>query len=841
MERRKSHSWGFAVFVLKSTYIPVNLMSTKSLSYREAYRQWGFMAADIDPFSRYVPYIHRQIAEIPEAEREPWHSAYCGPVGLEFSHIPYQDRYDWLAERMENRNLEVDESYVFNRLLAAETFERFIHTKYVGTKRFSIEGIASLIPLLDSILDRAATVGFENVIIGMSHRGRLTAMHLITCLEAHKIFAAFEDVDPRKSLGGGDVKYHRGATGVYQTRSGRRIGVRMASNPSHLEAINPVILGRVRGEQERIGDAKEHGKVLAIVVHGDAAFAGQGIAAETLNFMDLHGFSVGGTINIIANNFVGFTAVPSALHSSDFATSVARRLPVPIFHVNAERPSEVYRVGQMAMDYRKEFSSDVVIDLIGYRRYGHNEADDPSVTQPLLYKKIKDHPVSYEAYAKRIGITEEDIKQRQAPVIDHLDQELTLARSIVEQPAYFTHADYWKPFVGGYYKPEYEVETAISPERFQDVADALVKFPGDFNLHPKLKKLIELRTQMGNGGKPIDWGMAEALAFGSLLWQGTSVRIVGQDSCRGTFNQRHAVFYDYENETRHAPLAHLHDNQARFDVYDSMLSEAAAVGFEYGFSRQYPESLVCWEAQFGDFANGAQIIIDQFLSAGEDKWGLLSGLVMLLPHGYEGMGPEHSSARIERFLHLSAEDSMQVCQLSTSAQFFHLLRRQVLRKWRKPLIVFTPKSMLRLSQASSNISSFTSGKFETVLDDEPGYQDAQRLLVCSGKIAHELRKERKAQNDTRVAIITVEQFSPFPEQDFLEVAGRYTNVRSVSWVQEEPANMGALFYMKPLLQRIFGHKAVSSIKRSASASPATGSHKAHELEQNAIMKMAFAK
>lgn len=808
---------------------------------KDIFRRWGYLRADIDPFERIRSFPHRDIdAVVSDSKFSELKKIYCSKVGTEFMYIPHPDRTDWLAGVLESgRQSSLSQDFILKRLVSAKIFESFLHTKYIGTKRFGLEGLTAAIPLLDSILNQAADQGVEHIMLGMGHRGRLNVMHHIAGTAAKGIFANFEDLDPRSILGSGDVKYHKGATGTYRTFNGKEIDVRIASNPSHLEAVNPVIQGRARARLNRIGD-KDKKKVLVICLHGDAAFAGQGITAETLNYMDLPGFRVGGTINIVLNNMIGFTCKPRYLYSGMFATDVAKRCDVPIFHVNGESPDDVVRVGEIAVDYRNEFKSDVVIDLIGYRQYGHNEVDDPSITSPVLYNQLKDHPFLHFSYGKSIGKTEKDVVALEDEVKENLEEHHGTVSTFVTQPAFAYRQDYWKPYCGGPYNPSLEVDTTVPKETLAKIADGFLKLPTNFTMNEKLRRIIELRVEMGHGTKPIDFGSAEALAFGSLLLQNIPVRLTGQDSRRGTFAHRHAVYYDQVSGEQFIPLQHLQSQQGKFDVYDSMLSEAAAVGFEYGFSRDYPEALVCWEAQFGDFVNGAQIIIDQFITAAEDKWTLLSGLVMLLPHGYEGQGPEHSSARIERFLQLAGEDNIQVCQPSTAAQYFHLLRRQVLRTWRKPLIVFTPKSMLRAKPACSNLEELTNGKFHCVIDDEAQFKSAERVLICTGKIRHELISTR-AKNKANVAIISLEQMYPFPYQELKEILKQYTNLKSLVWVQEEPANMGALFFVRPFLEEIVGHKRFSSVKRSASASPSTGSPKAHAMEQEALMKLAFAK
>ena len=807
----------------------------------DSFRRWGHLQADLDSLQRLPSAAHRELDQAKGKEADKWRKIYCGKVGVEFMHMPHSDRCDWIAERMEGARPEIDRRNILKRILINETFEKFLHTRYVGTKRFSLDGTAALIPLLDSVLDDSGDHGAEMVMLAMAHRGRLNVMHHIAETLAETIIAGFEDIDPKSALGRDDVKYHKAATGVYKTASGKEIFVDLASNPSHLEAINPVLMGRVRARQERLND-KEGRKCLGIIMHGDAAFAGQGVAAESLNFAGLPGFDVGGTVHIVINNLIGFTTAPKALFSTRYATDIAKRLDVPIFHVNGESPDDVVFVGKLASEYRRTFKSDVVIDLIGYRRFGHQEQDDPTLTSPVLYEKISKRRLLFELYADEIGIADEDIKQLQKSAIDLLEDGLEKGRSMTKAPTWAVAPNYWDSYTGGFYNESLEVDTAVSAENLELVTSRLTTLPETFTPHPKLLKLWEQRREMGTGKRAIDWGMAEALAFGSLLTQGVPVRLVGQDCRRGTFSHRHAVLHDFKTGDEFCPLAALATDHALFDIYDSMLSEAAAVGFEYGFSRDYPEALVCWEAQFGDFANGAQIIIDQFIAAGEDKWGMLSGLVMLLPHGFEGAGPEHSSARLERFLQSAAEDNIQVCNPSSSGQYFHLLRRQVLRSWRKPLIVMTPKSMLRAPAACSPRSELTDGLFQNVIVhglDE--FAEADRLLFCTGKITHELVAERTKRGLTDTAIVSIEQLYPLPEKELLEVLKRHSNASTVMWVQEEPANMGALSYIRPLIERVATGRKVTTVRRSASASPATGSAKAHVFEQEAIIKLAFAR
>jgi 2-oxoglutarate dehydrogenase E1 component len=801
----------------------------------DLFRRWGYLEARLDPLG------HMQMPRHPELEvsgkaAEEARKIYCGSVGAEFMHLPQAERRQWIIDRMEAKPERVDAEAILKRLVRAETFEHVIQARYLGTKRFSLEGLCGLIPYLDETLEAATERGAIEAVLGMSHRGRLNIMLNIVGRDASEIFAGFEDVDPRSVLGAGDVKYHMGATGEYASPAGN-IHIHLVSNPSHLEAVDPVVIGRTRAKQIRSNDV-EHAKYLPIVIHGDAAFAGQGIWAETLNLSGLHGYNVGGAIHLIANNLIGFTTTPKELHPTQFASELAKRLHVPIFHVNAEDPDALVRVARMAVEYRYEFNSDVVADIIGFRRYGHSEVDDPTITQPILYKIIKDHPPIWETYAtaKRLDATSMIEESRH-----EFEAAQLKARSMVKMPLLRTFPKYWDGFAGGPWKPEYEVETGVAAAELAEVTKALTSYPENFAIHPKIKRLLEERAKMGAGEKPVDYGMAEALALGTALKQGIPIRLSGQDSRRGTFNQRHSVLIDTENEQEYVPLAHVSPSQARCEIYNSTLSEAGVLGFEYGYSRDYPETLVMWEAQFGDFANGAQVVIDQFIAAGEDKWGLLSGVVMLLPHGFEGQGPEHSSARMERYLQLAAEDNVQICQPSTAAQYFHLLRRQALQKWRKPLVVFTPKSMLRHPDAASEIREFAEPHFQRVMGDRQ-IENAQRVLVCTGKIGHELRRERAARKETAAstAIIFLEQIFPFPKAEMEAEMAKHPNAREIIWVQEEPANMGALHFVQPRLERAAGGRKVRSIKRSASASPATGSAKAHEMEQRTLLTLAFA-
>jgi 2-oxoglutarate dehydrogenase E1 component len=801
------------------------------------YRRLGYLQADLDPMDRLPPETVPLLEGAEPRTAEAAWRWYCGTIGVEFMHIPDAARRHWIEERMEAEAPRFDQGKIFEHLLRAETFEQMLQQRYLGTKRFSIEGVEALIPLLEEMLETAAEQQARQVVLAMSHRGRLNVMVHTVRKSAAEIFAGFEDVDPRSILGGGDVKYHMGATGEFRSRNGRALDIHLVSNPSHLEAVDPVAVGRVRAKQQRLGSGGSC-QVLPIVLHGDAAFAGQGVLAETLNLAEVPAYDVGGTVQVIVNNLIGFTTEPRNFQSSRFASDVARRLPIPIFHVNGEDPDAVARVARLAVEYRCTFQSDVVVDLIGFRRHGHSEVDDPTITQPLLYKKIAAHPPAWRLYGRRIGLAEEEMERRLAAVRAELDAAHKEAATIEKKPTLRTLPAYWDRYQGGCYLQRYEVRTGLSAEEIRELTRPLTSWPETFHIHEKIKRLLEQRAEMGNGKRPFDYGMAEAVAFASLLRDGVPIRFSGQDSRRGTFNQRHSVLIDIENGQEYMPLTQVVPrDRAWVEIYDSTLSEAAVLGYEYGFSRDYPEALVIWEAQFGDFANGAQIIIDQFVTAGEDKWGLLSGIVMLLPHGYEGQGPEHSSARIERYLQLCGEDNIQVAQPSTAAQYFHLLRRQALRPWRKPLVVMTPKSMLRHKDSSSGIEEFGRDGFLNVAGD-PQVADAQRVLLCTGKIGHELKREREKRKDATTAVVFLEQLYPFPERELEAEMARHPNARDVVWVQEEPANMGALFFVQPRIERLL-RRPIRSVKRSASGSPATGSAKAHTLEQQTLLTLAF--
>jgi 2-oxoglutarate dehydrogenase E1 component len=806
----------------------------------DIFRRWGYLQASLDPLGQYLPPEPFPIPTTPEGDiAAEARGYYCGNFAIEFMHIPNLEQRQWLQEQIERPAPKPDQAHVLTQLIRADLFEQVIQQRYLGTKRFSLEGLTVLIPFLDQVLATASAAGVTRSIIAMAHRGRLNVMTNTIGRSPAEIFAKFEDVDPRSVLGGGDVKYHTGATGEYTSPAGQKVALHLASNPSHLEAVNPVVMGRARAWQIRMGEqGNEQGKqqVLPIILHGDAAFAGQGITAESLNMASLAGYNIGGTMHIITNNLLGFTANPEESNSTRFASDLAKRLPIPIFHVNGEDPDTAMRIAAIASEYRQRFHSDVVVDLIGYRRYGHNEADDPTVTQPRRYAAIKGRPFLYQLYAKSIGV---DPVDESKTIQEKFLADQTAATQAKRKPKLSKLPDYWKPYHGGdLTEADEKITTGIPADRVLELSRLSNNYPAGFHIHPKVQKLYEQRVEMGEGKRLFDYGAAELLAYASLLTKGTPVRLAGQDSQRGTFNQRHSVLIDMETEVRYVPLDHMTDTQARFEVHNSLLSESAALGFEYGYARDYPEALVLWEAQFGDFVNGAQSIIDQFIAAGEAKWGLLSGVVMLLPHGYDGQGPEHSSARMERFLQLAASDNMVIAQPSNAAQYFHLLRRQALRSWRKPLVVFTPKSMLRHPDASSPVAEFGKPAFENVLPDND-VKSPRRLLVCTGKIGHNLRVERAKRKDFSVGIIFIEQLYPWPDAELQAALDQHPEAQEIVWVQEEPANMGAFTYVMPELRRMAGDRTVLSVKRSANASPATGSAKAHEIEEKTLINLAL--
>ena len=768
--------------------------------------------------------------------------AYCRTIGVEYMHISDPEERAWIQQKMETPRRPFDKTeltHIMDRLNAAEAFETFLQTKFVGQKRFSLEGGEAVIPMLDAVLHGAAHDGLDEVAIGMSHRGRLNVLSNLAGKSYGQIFQEFEGNYGQK-LGSGDVKYHLGTEGTYTSHDGESTKVYLAANPSHLEAVNPVLEGIVRAKQDRL-ERPEEFPVLPVLVHGDASFAGQGVVTETLNLSELRGYRTGGTIHVIINNQIGFTTLPDSSRSSFYSTDVAKSTQLPIFHVNGDDPEACVRVAEIAFEFRQKFHRDVVIDMVCYRRRGHNEGDDPSMTQPEMYKLIGEKPSTRKLYTEALiergDLTEEETEGLVRNFQEHLDEAFASTRDSKSGAAEANVQGLDLPDSQQGSSAPAEAQTAVDASVLEQIGTAHSQVPASFTVHPKLMTVLQRRTQMAESGN-IDWAFGELLAFGSLLLQGHRVRLAGQDSRRGTFVQRHSVLIDHENGDTWTPLSHLSDDQARFNVYDSSLSEFAALGFEYGYSVESPQALVLWEAQFGDFVNGAQTIIDEFISASEQKWGQNSSVVMLLPHGYEGQGPDHSSARIERFLQMCAEENMRVAAPSTPASYFHLLRKQALTDPKKPLVVFTPKSMLRNKAAVSSVEDFTSGTFEPVLPDttvDPA--GVRRVLIASGKVYWDLVARRKATEADDTAIIRVEQLYPLPAEQLKKAVDSYQDVQLV-WVQEEPENQGAWTFMAMNFAVEVG-RTLRVVSRPASASPATGSNSTHKIEQEDLLDRAF--
>lgn len=865
------------------------IKQAKVLELINAYRIRGHLLADIDPLNMTSHYaaeldldsygltiwdLDREFItgglhgkEISTLREILWvlRRAYCGKVGIEYRHIQSKEEKQWLRQQIrekfvDTKPLEPDtRKELLQKLIEAEQFEQFLHKKYLGQKRFSLEGTETVIPLLDQLIEISSEQGVEEVFMGMAHRGRLNVLaNIVGDADkgdmAERIFTVFEGTShPSFPADEGDVKYHQGAVGKRKTKNGNDVKISLSSNPSHLEFVDPVVEGMTRARQDQILEGRSEtreaviDKILPVVLHGDAAFAGQGIVMETLQLASLRGYRTGGTIHIVINNQIGFTTTPEAGRSSIYSTDAAQITQIPIFHINGDSPEAAYRVIQIALNYRQEFNKDVVLDLIGFRRLGHNEGDEPSYTQPLMYARVKAHPGVRYLYAQKLIregiITEDDLKAMTDKVVAQYEGILQRAKQIATE----------KPKKSELSAPIQDedgstvIETPISKETLKQVTDKISIVPEGFHINPKMVGQLARRAKMGAGETPMDWGFAEAIAFGSLVLDGIDVRLSGQDSGRGTFSQRHALMYDTINGAVWCPLAELKNPvtpDAQFDVFDSSLSENAVLGFEYGYSMQNPNALVMWEAQFGDFSNGAQVIIDQYISASEDKWQQRCRLVMLLPHGYEGQGPEHSSARLERYLQLCAENNMQVCYPTTPAQYFHLLRRQVKQDIKRPLIVMTPKSLLRLPAASSTIEELTSSGFQPVIDDEK-ISDAskvKRIVLCSGKVFYDLDAGREDAHDNRVALVRLEQFYPFPAARLREIFAKYDGASEIIWTQEEPKNMGGWYFVEDRLLEIKPQNmTLKYVGRVASASPATGSYAIHELEQRQIVEESLIK
>jgi 2-oxoglutarate decarboxylase len=780
--------------------------------------------------------------------------AYCGKVGIEYRHIQSKEQKVWLREQIRMQFVEPEplspeiKKQLLSKLIAAEQFERFLHTKYLGQKRFSLEGCETIIPVLDQLIEGAARRGVEDITLGMAHRGRLNVLANVVGNFSERIFTAFEgSVHPNFPADEGDVKYHQGATGERETSGGKHVRITLSPNPSHLEFVDPVVEGMARAKQDAIEAPREEviDRVLPVLLHGDAAFAGQGIVMETLNLAELRGYRTGGTIHIIINNQIGFTTSPEAGRSTIYSTDVARMTQLPIFHINGDDPEAAYRVLQIALEFRQEFNKDVVLDVVGFRKLGHNESDEPSYTQPLMYARVKAHPGVRTVYAQKLireGVLDEAGVQAMIDErVQRYEDALARAKGIVAN----------KPPINELPAPAREddgsaiEETGVEREVLSLITRKISLVPEGFNINPKMVGQLARRARMGEGATPLDWAFAEAMAYGSLVLNGTRVRLSGQDSGRGTFSQRHAVMYDTQTGKPWTPLSELRSDRnpkAEFDVYDSSLSEQGVLGFEYGYSVVAQDALCLWEAQFGDFGNGAQVIIDQYIAASEDKWQQRSRLSLLLPHGYEGQGPEHSSARLERYLQLCAENNLQVCYPTTPAQYFHLLRRQARQQRVRPLVVITPKSLLRLPAATSALDELTRGGFLPVIDDAEvkNRESVRRIVLCSGKVFYDLNAARKKSGDEKVAILRLEQFYPFPEKRLRELFDSYGNAVQLVWAQEEPKNMGGWTFVEPRLMNML-HRCERPyyVGRAASASPATGSYTIHELEQRRLVDQAL--
>ncbi len=804
--------------------------------------QFKFTAADLDrtfDTSFFLGLKQGTLRQLIDALKE----TYCRTIGVEYMHISDPEIRTWLQEKMEPRHNMPDlprreRVGILVELHNSELFEKFLHTKFQGQKRFSLEGAETLIPLMNGLIEMLADSGALEIVMGMAHRGRLNVLANVLNKPYTDIFTEFdENYLPNSMMGDGDVKYHLGFSHQRVSRKGNKISLTLTPNPSHLEAVNPVVEGRVRAKQHT-GDPDRH-KVIPLILHGDAAVAGQGLVAETLNLSQLHGYKTGGTIHIVINNQIGFTTRPSDGRSTRYCTDIAKMLEVPIFHVNGEDPEACLYIAQLAVEFRQKFKKDVFIDMYCYRKWGHNEGDEPSFTSPVMYGKIQDHKSPSQVYTDQL-IASGDLTadENDALILTYRNKLEAALLEVKQAPHYVgtsSFGGHWKSLSHNFSMAK--VESGVAYDTLLKIAECLGKVPSDFELHPKMVSLLEGRYRDVKECRPIAWGLGEALAFGSLLLDGNDIRMSGQDSRRGTFSHRHAYVYDFKNEREYAPLQNLDPKQGAFAIFDSLLSEAAVLGFEFGYSLAAPHSLVLWEAQFGDFVNGAQVIIDQFIACSSTKWQRDSGLTMLLPHGYEGAGPEHSSARLERFLQLCGEENLQVAYPTTPAQMFHLLRRQMRRNFRRPLVIMTPKSLLRHKLAVSHIEAFTTGGFQEIIEEQ--VQDAskvRRVILCSGKVYYDLF-ERRQKDDAPVAIIRTEQLYPFPADAITKAIKRFPNRREVVWVQEESHNMGAWSFMEPRLQDL-GFQ-VTYIGRDGSASPATGSSNIHKREQKELVETAL--
>ncbi|OLS63364.1 2-oxoglutarate dehydrogenase E1 component [Pseudomonas putida] len=810
---------------------------------------YGLTNADLDTTFRagdlFIGKEEASLREIFDALQQ----TYCRTIGAEFTHIVDSEQRSWFQQRLESvrgrPSFSADiQSHLLERVTAAEGLEKYLGTKYPGTKRFGLEGGESLIPMLDELIQRSGSYGTKEVVIGMAHRGRLNVLVNTFGKNPRELFDEFEG-KKKVELGSGDVKYHQGFSSNVMTAGGE-VHLAMAFNPSHLEIVSPVVEGSVRARQDRRNDTVGD-KVLPISIHGDAAFAGQGVVMETFQMSQTRGFKTGGTVHIVINNQVGFTiSNPLDSRSTEYCTDVAKMIQAPILHVNGDDPEAVLFVTQLAVDYRMQFKRDVVIDLVCYRRRGHNEADEPNGTQPLMYQQITKQRTTRELYAESLTQAGRlDAERVQAKVDEYrnaLDNGLHVVKSLVKEPNKELFVD-WRPYLGHAWTARHD--TRFDLKTLQELSAKLLELPEGFVVQRQVSKIYEDRQKMQAGGLPINWGYAETMAYATLAFEGHPIRMTGQDIGRGTFSHRHAVLHNQKDASTYIPLQNLFEGQPRFDLYDSFLSEEAVLAFEYGYSTTTPNALVIWEAQFGDFANGAQVVVDQFITSGEHKWGRLCGLTMLLPHGYEGQGPEHSSARLERYLQLCAEHNVQVCVPTTPAQIYHLLRRQVIRPLRKPLIVLTPKSLLRHKLAISTLEDLAEGSFQTVIPeiDTLDPKKVSRLVLCSGKVYYDLLEKRRAEGREDIAIVRIEQLYPFPEDDLVEILAPYTELKNVVWCQEEPMNQGAWYSSQHHMRRILGRHnkdlVLEYAGRDASAAPACGYASMHAEQQEKLLQDAF--
>lgn len=856
----------------KAAGLPV-LLAVEVSHLVHAYRELGHFVAELDPLGNTRPdhpllalsefgldesYLDRPVGQggfggqtdgslrdlLAKLRR-----TYCSRIGVEYTHISEKSQRDWLEQRIEpclNRTeLAASEKRgLLQELCQAQGFEEFLHTRFVGQKRFSIEGSESLVPLLNAIVEEGANVGVDEMVLGMAHRGRLNVLAHVIGKPAELMLAEFAGVLPHQAHeGDGDVKYHLGFSGSRHCASGKDVHLALSFNPSHLELVNPVVEGIVRAKQYYLQDVQRT-RVVPLLIHGDAAFCGQGIVQETLALSEMPYWRTGGTVHVIVNNQIGFTTMPKQGRFTPYPTDVAKSIQAPIFHVNGDDVEAVVHVARLAIAFRQRFHADVMIDLWCYRRHGHNEADEPTFTQPIMYKQIAAHATVRDLYAGQLIeqgiITPGEVDRMKQEVTDRLDMAQKASKDVAPQQVMPPFGGVWQGMEAA--GTDWSARTQISRELLARVGNAATMVPEGFEVHPKLRKLLQNRREMAEGRLAVDWGCGEMLALGSLLLEGTPIRFVGQDVQRGTFSHRHACLHDYNTNAKYFPLANLSPDQAPFIIVNTMLSELAVLGFEYGFATSDPRNLIVWEAQFGDFVNGAQPIIDQFLAAGESKWRKSCGLVMLLPHGFEGQGPEHSNGYVERFLSLCAENNLQVCMPTLPSQYFHLLRRQMIRKFRKPLVCFTPKSLLRSEAATSQLSEFTDRSFQLVLDDpaNPAREQVKRLLLCCGKVYFTLDAARRKNNVADVAIVRVEQLYPFPRKELQQIIAHYNNVQEIVWVQEEPQNRGAWTFMESYLRPILPDVVVLNyLGRPAAASPAVGTYGEHTRQEQQFVTAAL--